>query len=161
MNERKRAVGIFDNSITAETALQKLDNSHFSLDRVYVIARNPSKETELVGSELCESLRDCEASRRHRFEEKISSMAKSNSHNFGDTISLATALIELDIPINIARQYNDMVAQGKYLVMIEGSQEDISGAKMILHQYGIQDWVVYKVVVEHLEVIIVDRPQAA
>lgn len=153
MNERKRAVGIFDNSITAETALQKLDNSHFSLDRVYVIARNLSKEAELIGSELCESL-------RNRFEEKISSMAKPNSHNFGDTISLATALIELDIPINIARQYNDMVAQGKYLVMIEGSKEDISSAKVILHQCGIQNWVVYKVVAEHPEIIIVDRRQA-
>ena len=154
MNERKRAIGIFDDPMTAETALQKLDESHFSLDRVYVIARNQTKETELVGSELCESLRD-------RFEERISSIMKSNSNNSENTLSLTIALIELDIPIDIARQYNDMVAHGKYLVMLEGNQEDISGAKVILHQCGIQDWVVYKVVVEHPEIIIVDRRQAA
>ena len=154
MNERKRAIGIFDDPMTTETALQKLDDSHFSLDRVYVIARNTDKETELVGSELCESLRD-------RFEKRISSIMKPNSNNLENTISLTTALIELDIPIDIARQYNDMVAHGKYLVMIEGSQEDISGAKVILHRCGIQDWVVYKVVVEHPEVIVVDRRQTA
>lgn len=154
MDERKRAIGIFDNSVTTETALQELDNSHFSLDRVYVIARDTNKETELVGSKLCESLRD-------HFEERISSIPKPNSNALEDTISLTTALQELDIPIDTARQYNDLVAQGKYLVMVEGSQEDISGARVILHQCGIDDWVVYKVAVEHPEVIIVDRRQAS
>ena len=155
MTERMRSVGIFDNSISAENALQKLDDSHFSLDRVFIIARNTDKETEIVGSKLCESLRD-------RFDERISSIAKQDSSMVESetVISLAKALIHLDIPIDTARNYNDLVAQGKYLVMVEGSQDDIAGAKTILKQCGIKDWVVYKIVVEHPEVIIVDRREA-
>ena len=152
MTERMRSVGVFDNSITAENALQKLDDSHFSLDRVFIIARNTDKETKIVESQLCESLRD-------RFDERISSIAKQESNIVGSetVISLAEALVHLDIPVDMARNYNDLVAQGKYLVMVEGSQNDIAGAKTILKQCGIGDWVVYKIVVEHPEVIIVDR----
>ncbi len=70
---------------------------------------------------------------------------------------MAKALADLDIPIDIARQYNDSMAGGKYLVMVEGNENDISGAKSILKQCGIQDWVVYQITLEHPEVIIVDR----
>ena len=152
MTERMRSVGVFDNSLSTENALQKLDNSHFSLDRVFIIAKNTDKETEIVGSKLCESLRD-------RFNERISSIAKHESSIVGNetVISLTKALVQLDIPVNMASAYNNMVAQGKYLVMVEGSQDDITGAKTILKQCGIKDWVVYKIVVEHPEVIIVDR----
>ena len=152
MTERMRSVGVFDNSLSTENALQKLDNSHFSLDRVFIIAKNTDKETEIVGSKLCESLRD-------RFNERISSIAKHESSIVGNetVISLTKALVQLDIPVNMASAYNNMVAQGKYLVMVEGSQDDITGAKTILRQCGIKDWVVYKIVVEHPEVIIVDR----
>ena len=49
------------------------------------------------------------------------------------------------------------MAGGKYLVMVEGNKNDISGAKSILKRYGIQDWVVYQITLEYPEVIIVDR----
>ena len=152
MTERMRSVGVFDNSISAENALQKLDDSHFSLDRVFIIAKNKDKETEIVESKLCESLRD-------RFNERISSIAQQELSVVGGetVISLTKALVRLDIPVDMASAYNNMVAQGKYLVMVEGSQDDIAGAKTILKQCGIKDWVVYKIVVEHPEVIIVDR----
>ena len=152
MTQRQRAIGIFDDILNTEAALEELDKSHFSLDRVSVIARNTDKEKKIVGTELCESLRD-------RFEANISSAARQDSNIIeGETvISLTEALIHLDIPVDIARSYNDMVAQGKYLVMVEGSFDDISGAKTILKRSGIQDWVVYKMALEHPEVIIVDR----
>lgn len=69
---------------------------------------------------------------------------------------MTKTLRDLDIPVDIARSYNDMVAQGKYLVMVEGNKDDISGSKPILKRCGIQDWVVYKIDLEHPEVIIVD-----
>ena len=41
--------------------------------------------------------------------------------------------------------------------MVEGNTADISGAETILKSSGIQEWVVYKIVLEHPEVIVVDR----
>lgn len=58
MVERMRAVGVFNDPIMAENALRKLDNSHFSLERVSSVERDTDIETDIVVSELCESLRD-------------------------------------------------------------------------------------------------------
>ena len=152
MTEQQRAVGIFNSPVEAEAAIKKLDESHFSLDKVYVIARNMEQENKIVDTQLCESLRD-------RFNTRISSMAKTESSVVnGETIvSLTKALIHLDIPVDNARLYNQLVADGKYLVMVEGNITDISGAETILKRSGIQEWVIYKIVLEHPEVIIVDR----
>ena len=156
MTERRRSIGIFDDPLKTEAALKELDSSHFSLDRVSVIARDRDRETDIVGTELCESLRS-------RFSNRISSIAKQDTNIVeGETvISLTRALTQLDIPMQEARYYNDLVAKGKYLVMVEGSQSDISGAKTILKQCGIQDWIVYTIALEHPEVIIVDHRESA
>lgn len=58
MVERMRAVGVFNDPIMAENPLRKLDNSHFSLERVSSVERDTDIETDIVVSELCESLRD-------------------------------------------------------------------------------------------------------
>ena len=154
MTERQRAIGIFNDIVDAEAALEELDNSHYSLDKVFVIASNTAQEDRIVGTELCQSLRD-------RFNTRISSVVRNAGTVTDNTISLTQALTQLDIPIDTARSYNDLVAQGRYLVMVEGNQDDISGAKTILKRCGIQDWVVYKIVLEHPEVIIVDRREAS
>ena len=156
MSEHRRSIGIFDDSLKTETALKELDNSHFSLDRVFVIASDRDRETDIVGTELCKSLRD-------RFRNKISSIAQQDSSIVGGetVISLTKALTQLDIPMEEARYYNDLVAKGKYLVMVEGNQDNISGAKTILKRCGIEDWVVYTIALEHPEVIIVDHRESA
>ena len=96
-----------------ETALKELDKSHFSLDRVFVIARNTTQEDEVVGSmDLCKSLRD-------RFDARISSVVNHFGVVDGETvISLTEALTHLDIPVDIAQSYNNMVAEGKHLLMV-------------------------------------------
>ena len=155
MTERQRSIGIFNNPQDTETALKELDKSHFSLERVFVIARNTEQEKKLVSAiDLCESL-------RNRFDSRISSIAKSGVSDREAVISLTKALTHLDIPVDIAQSYNNLVAEGKYLVMVEGNQSDILGAKAILTRCGIRDWVVYKIVLEHPEVIIVDRRNIA
>ena len=152
MTERQRAIGVFHDPIDTESALKELDKSHFSLERVFVIARNTDTENQIVGTQLCQSLRD-------RFEARISSDAKQNSNIIqGETvISLTKALIHLDISTDAAVFYNNLVAEGKYLVMVEGNTADLLGAETILRGCGIQDWVTYKIILEHPEVIIVDR----
>jgi hypothetical protein len=152
MIEQQRAIGIFASPSDAEVALRKLDESHFSLERVFVIARNTEGEDKMVETQLCESL-------RNRFDARINSVAEQDYSVVGGKteISLTKALIHLDIPVDTASLYNQLVAQGKYLVMVEGNTDDISGAETILKSSGINEWVIYKIILEHPEVIIVDR----
>lgn len=58
---------------------------------------------------------------------------------------LIGALIGLGIPEERARVYNDRVSRGDYLVMVEGSDADISHAESILGRGGIQEWGVYDI----------------
>ena len=146
MTTKQRAVGMLANATATETALQQLNRSAFTLDRVYVTARNTDQEDSLVNTQLCRSLRD-------RFDAQIGKINDSRKN----TISLKDALIHLDIPVDIAQQYNDLVESGRFLMMVEGESTDIKEAKEILSHCGIQEWVVYKIVLEHPEVIIVDR----
>jgi hypothetical protein len=57
--------------------------------------------------------------------------------------SLLGALLGLGIPEDEARSYNDRVSRGHYLIMIEGTDEEIHRAQAILNRGGIEDWRVY------------------
>jgi hypothetical protein len=57
--------------------------------------------------------------------------------------SLAGALIGLGIPEERAKVYSDRVAQGQYLVIVDGSEAEITKAQSILANRGIQEWGVY------------------
>ncbi|MBD0344423.1 MAG: DUF1269 domain-containing protein [Coleofasciculus sp. Co-bin14] len=52
-------------------------------------------------------------------------------------------LIGLGIPEERAKMYRDRVLRGDYLVMVEGTDEDIRLANTILRQRGIQEWSIY------------------
>lgn len=56
---------------------------------------------------------------------------------------LVGALIGLGIPEERARIYNDRVARGDYLVIVEGTDDEIRAAETILHRRGIEEWGVY------------------
>lgn len=57
--------------------------------------------------------------------------------------SLLGALVGLGIPEERARVYNDRVSRGDYLIIVEGTDEEISLAQVILSRGGIEDWGVY------------------
>jgi len=56
---------------------------------------------------------------------------------------LLGALIGLGIPEERARVYNDRVSRGQYLVIVDGTENDIRHAQMILSRGGIQEWGIY------------------
>ncbi len=56
---------------------------------------------------------------------------------------LVGALAGLGIPEERARVYNDRVSRGEYLVMVDGTQDDIHHAQGIYSNQGIQDWGIY------------------
>ncbi|MBW4519923.1 MAG: hypothetical protein KME16_09540 [Scytolyngbya sp. HA4215-MV1] len=59
------------------------------------------------------------------------------------TGGLVGGLVGLGIPEDRARTYNDRVSKGEYLVMVEGSEEEIRRAETLLNRRGIQDWGIY------------------
>jgi hypothetical protein len=58
---------------------------------------------------------------------------------------LIGALIGLGIPEDRARVYSDRVSRGDYLVMVEGTDEDVRRAEAVLGRRGIQEWGVYDI----------------
>jgi hypothetical protein len=56
---------------------------------------------------------------------------------------LLGALIGLGIPEEHAKVYSDRVAQGHYLVMVDGSEEELHRAEQILNRRGVRDWGIY------------------
>jgi hypothetical protein len=57
--------------------------------------------------------------------------------------SLLGALIGLGIPEDEAQKYNDSIARGEYLVVVDGTSTEILQAEAILKRRGIRDWEVY------------------
>jgi predicted nucleic acid-binding protein len=56
---------------------------------------------------------------------------------------IAGALVGLGIPEERARFYNDRVNRGDYLVMVDGTEDEIRRAEPILRRHGIQEWGIY------------------
>ena len=57
--------------------------------------------------------------------------------------SLVGGLVGLGIPEDRAKVYGDRVSRGDYLVMVDGSDDEIHRAEAILSHRGIQDWGIY------------------
>ncbi len=59
--------------------------------------------------------------------------------------SLAGGLVGLGIPGDRAKVYSDRLAQGDYLVIVEGSEDELTLAESIFNHHGIQEWQTYDV----------------
>ena len=59
------------------------------------------------------------------------------------TGGLLGALVGLGIPEERARAYHDRISRGHYLIIVEGTDDEIRHAEAILHHRGIEDWGVY------------------
>ncbi len=57
--------------------------------------------------------------------------------------SLVGGLVGLGIPHDRAKVYTEGVARGDYLVMVEGSEADITTAHSIFSKHSIHDWYSY------------------
>ncbi|MEG4440920.1 histidine kinase [Microcoleus sp. AT9_B5] len=57
--------------------------------------------------------------------------------------SLIGALVGMGIPEEQAKVYNDRVARGDYLVLVDGSEAEVAKAETILSRGGIQHWNTY------------------
>ena len=147
MTEKQRVVGIFNNFCDTETALQKMFSSCGSLERVFVMTANTDRENQLIQTLVCESLRD-------RFNCRISTAIRHSTDSVeDDVVSLTDALINLQIPLSIARRYNYLVARGKYLIMLEGIASEITKAIEVLNLYDVRDFRVDPIDTDSPEII--------
>jgi uncharacterized protein (TIGR02271 family) len=58
---------------------------------------------------------------------------------------LLGGLVGLGIPEKRAKAYSDSVAKGNYLVIVDGTEDELQRAEAILKRGGIQDWGVYDI----------------
>lgn len=144
MTRPQRAIALFHNFLDTEAALRKLKNANFALERVFVIAGDRDREQTLIDNQLGKSL-------RNRFEPQL------DLGNAATATELTPALIHLDIPVEAARSYSQLVAKGECLVMLEANHAELLRAEKILNDNRVREWAIYEVVREHPEVIIVDR----
>jgi hypothetical protein len=56
---------------------------------------------------------------------------------------LLGALVGLGIPEERAKVYNERVTAGEYLLMVDGTEDEIRRAETVLSRRGIQEWGVY------------------
>lgn len=56
---------------------------------------------------------------------------------------LVRAIADLGIPPEQARTYSDHLYRGDYLIIVEGTDEEIHRAEAVLSNRGIQDWGIY------------------
>lgn len=56
---------------------------------------------------------------------------------------LVGGLVGLGIPKDRAKVYSDRVDQGDYLVMVDGSEQEIRQAEVIFRRYNVHEWDIY------------------
>ena len=56
---------------------------------------------------------------------------------------LIGALVGLGIPKDRAMIYSDRIDRGDYLVMVDGSEQEILQAEAIFNRYGVHEWGIY------------------
>lgn len=59
--------------------------------------------------------------------------------------AIVGALTGLGIPEEDAKAYDERISQGDYLVILEGTEEEINRAGSVLQNQGIQNWNVYSI----------------
>ena len=56
---------------------------------------------------------------------------------------LLGAAIGTNIPDEQVKLYNERLAQGQYLIVLEGTNDELQQAETVLKTQGIQDWIIF------------------
>ena len=171
-NELSRAVGTFMTRQDAELALQELQEAGFDMNRVSVIVSNPQSEDKIGGAEVkpaSEQAKDgagagaTAGAATGGLLGLIGGLSVVALPGVGAVAELGIvlantllgsgigaaggglvgALIGWGIPEDRARYYDEMLSRGRYIVLMEGTSAEISGAEAILQNRRIQDWAIY------------------
>lgn len=169
-----RAVGTFSSRREAEDALHDLRESGFRMDSVSVLAKDAEGGENLAGAQVNENSAG-EAKEGAGVGAVtgtvlggvgglligLEALIIPGIGPFLAAGTLATtlagagigaaagglvgALANLGIPEDEARDYNERISEGRYLVTVEGTLEEIERAGEIFQRRGIRDWNIYDV----------------
>ena len=174
LTQQKRAVGTFPTRQDAESALIELRDAGFNMDRISAIAQNPHDNEYLADVEVKSSSQRAKdgaetgaimGATTGGVLGLIGSLsilaipgigvATEVAVLLGNALlgsgigaaggSLVGALIGWGIPEEEAEYYNELLTQGSYIVLVEGTEAEINGASAILLNRQVRDWNVYNV----------------
>ncbi len=172
-NEHRRAVGIFSNRDDAQSALYELRDAGFPMDRISVIAQNLDQGEQIGGVEAKSREEQAKGGAGAGAVAGTATggllgligsigvlaipgvgIAAEAGIVLANTLlgsglgaaggGLLGALIGWGIPEDQARYYDERVTQGDYLVMVEGTLQEIQTAEAVLNRRGIRDWNTYR-----------------
>lgn len=171
-NETRHAVGTFTTREDAEYALRELRDAGFNMDKVSVVTKNPEQQGNIGGAEVKSASEQAEGGAAAGATAGaatgglmglvgglgvialpgVGAVAELGvvlaNTLLGSGIGaagggLVGALIGWGIPEDRAKYYDEMLSQGKYIVLMKGTQAELSGAEAILKNRRIQDWGIY------------------
>jgi hypothetical protein len=171
--QTQRAIGVFSTRGEAEIALNEIRDAGFDMNKVSVIARHAEQDGEMAGADLNKSKSEqvkggtaagaTAGGATGGIMGLIGGLGVLAIPGVGvaaevgivlaNTLlggafgavggGLVGALVGWGIPEDQASYYDERVAAGEYLIMMEGAQAEIRQAEAILHSRGIRDWNVY------------------
>jgi uncharacterized membrane protein len=169
----QRAVGIFSNRRDAEQALTELRDAGFNMDQVSVIVKNAdpndriggagvsdTKDEQVEGGTKAGATAGAVTGGVIGLVGGLSLLAIPGvgaaaevgivlaNTLLGGAIgaaggALVGALIGWGVPEDRAKYYDERVSQGDYLIVVEGTAEEILRAEAILDNRGVLDWGIY------------------
>lgn len=173
MVRNKRAVGVFSDRSHAEAALTELRDSGFAMNNVSIIGKDTNNldavsRTPMEGNKADDGAKTGAATGAALggLGGLLVGLGALAIPGIGPVIAggaVATALattvtggaigaatggvvgglVGLGIPENRARVYNDRLNQGNYIVMIDGSEDEVRHAETILKNHGIEEFDIF------------------
>ena len=171
--QQQRAVGTFPTREDAENALMELRDCGFNMDRISAIAQNlPNPQTlaDVKVKSSSEKVKDSAetgavmGATTGGILGLIGSLsvlaipgiglATEVAILLGNALlgsgfgaaggSLLGAMLGWGIPEEQAKYYDELLSQGDYVVLVEGTEAEIKGAEAILLERQIRNWNIYK-----------------
>jgi uncharacterized membrane protein len=169
----QHAVGIFSSRQDAEYALNELRDAGFDMDKVSVIVQNATPNDQLGGAGVSDSKGEqIEGGTKAGASAGAVTggiiglvgtlgvlaipgvgVATEVGILLANTLlggvvgaaagALAGALIGWGVPEHKAKYYEERVAGGDYLVVVQGTAEEILRAEGIIENRGVRDWGIY------------------
>jgi len=135
----KRAVGIFSSHEETQITLSELKEASFPMNQVSIIVKDGDRltESDQFGDVQVQDLNENQA------DNCIKTGATSGGVVDAVTGGLVGGILGLGIPQEQVQVYLDHVAGGSYLMIVDGTEEEIFQAEEILKHKGVRDWGVY------------------
>lgn len=167
-----RAIGVFSSRQDAEMALQELRDAGFNMDRVSIIARDAKGKDQISDADMNPKEEQVKGgagagavagSATGGLLGLIGGLGVLAIPGVGPAAEvgivlantllgsgigaagggLVGALIGWGVPEDRAQYYGDRLNQGDYVLILEGSSDDVRTAEAILNNRGIRDWDFY------------------